>query len=265
MRLHPSVNEIEPVQWQHHAAGQEVDIEARLLTNARWLETGQPSLLMIPGYGEGEWAAQQALKYFTSIGKRATVALVDTSQTPASLEDVTTFAHDFAPQVVSQLQTRGVLPEKATVLGHSMGGGILSLGVQEAPELFGSIGLLEPIGNDTAAQILIQPDQAKRERAFKRRFARVVIGPYMHANPNELLHAGLDISRQLAKDFRPFSHRFRDKIALTAGSDGMPAVIEHAADGNAVAYVLGGKDPLVKPSMILGSIYYHFQTENIPT
>ena len=252
--------ELEPVHWQHQLPGElPTDVTARLLTNANnQLESDRPAVLTVPGYGEGEWAANQALDFFTRLGRPAIVSLVDTTQTPASLADVTAFATDFVPQVVSQLQEREALPAQATVLGHSMGGGLLGIGVQEAPELFGSLAFLEPIGHDTAARIAREPDYERRVRAFKRQFAHVLIGPYPNAGPSELAHAGVAIGSQLKHDLFPRKERrFDHAIRLVQNTDVVPAVYQHAKDGNAIVYIFGSKDPLVKLDMVLDSYFLH--------
>lgn len=143
-----------------------------------------------------------------------------------------------------------------------MGGGILGLGVMEAPELFGSLGFLEPIGHDTALRKLQLPDITSRKRSFKREFAKVVFGPYPGTNPNELLRAGISIGGQLIEDLFPhIEGRFDNKIHLTVTLDAAPSVIRHAEAGNTVVYVLGMRDPLVIPERIIKSLEIHSNSD----
>jgi pimeloyl-ACP methyl ester carboxylesterase len=255
--------ELEPAHWQHQAPRQlPIDVTAQLLSNANAIDTDQPALLIIPGYGEGEWAAKRVLRHFSKLGRKAIVSIADPSQVPASQLDLTTFATHFGAEVAAELQLRDELPTRTLALGHSMGGGLLGLALGEVPELFGPVGFLEPVGHDTAARKQLYPNVDERKRRFKRHFAQVVAGPYPHATPNELFHAGVAIGRQLLGDLLPrYESRFDSMIGLTVTEDAVPAVIAHAKAGNPVAYVLGKNDPLINESMIKWSFAFHGQTE----
>ena len=208
-------------------------------------EPPQSTSLLLPGYGEKEFSAIRAAHFGAAIGQRLLVAVADPKQVGPSVEELGAYASEFAPRVIGELrQTWKIGQKPVQAIGHSMGGGILGLGLAGAPELFGDLGFCQSFGLDTPARMVAEGNAA-RLRTFNRRFARVVLGFYSEPSLKARWHAGHDILGELAYDLHN-GNRFKSKGILSTTQTIMPAVLEHAAAGNKVVITNGVKDPLVR-------------------
>ncbi len=257
MRGNPTTFELDPVVWKHDIPGTSIDITTPVLANAE-PGTTKYDVMLVTGYGEGEWTARRGLDCLRKIGVNAITPLLSVDNIPAEEIHLTSFVSNAVPQVADVLLRDGHTGGQLPAIGHSLGGLYVALGARSAPELIGSIGLNEPVGQNNRELVEMHPDEKERYHKFVARFAKVVRGPYW-VSPLVLARAGLEIFSQIAIDLRdrPYSHRFRTKLSLASGVEATSHVLEHARAGNRVFILLGAKDPLIKPHEVRASIHRH--------
>jgi len=256
----PSAVEIDPIEWRHRARNQSQLVATQVWSNHEAFELDGPhseSLLLFPGLGEREGTINDILAHCSKLGVPALAPLFNIEQVHATKEDLAAFINDFGPKVTDELQRRGHVPIKTRATGHSMGGGVLGAALSEAPELFGDVGFEEPAGHTNAELRRKYPNDALRELVFLKRFGQIVGYPFYEAPVNKKVVAAKELGYQVMRDtvgtFPP-ARRFWNKFAIASSVNPIPNVLSHAAAENGVIYVLGGKDPLIRPKELLLSL-----------
>jgi hypothetical protein len=254
------VAEIDPIQWHHRPDNQNQLVTTRAWSNHPAFDADQPdpfSMLIFPGLGEREGTTKSVLEHCAKLGVPAVAPLFNIEQVRATKKDATTFITDFAPQVTSGLQEQGHVPGKSRTTGHSMGGGLLGSALVEAPELFGDVGFEEPAGHNNTYLRRKYPNDTLRELVFLKRFGQVVSYPFYEAPLRAKMTAAKELGYQMMRDTvvtAPPGRRLWNKFAAASSLDPIPGVVSHAANGNKVAYVLGDKDPLIRPAEVRASL-----------
>jgi pimeloyl-ACP methyl ester carboxylesterase len=262
------------IHWSHTYSGHTDRIRTSLYSNQHLLpDNPNDPIDLVLGYGEKEFSTVKSLEFCAKLGVPAIATVVDMEQVEASTSSVEAYATNFLPTIIPILHEEGILSQPvARIIGHSMGGGILGLGLAEAPELFDSVGFAQSLGMDTSVRKAALPDDTERLKAFTHRFARVVLGLYAEPSVSARLQASHDVLGQLRADSRPRGkHGFRSKADLATNLSAVHTAIEHAGNGHLVVVFTGTKDPLVRTKEVIEAfqtcpdLSEHITTEQITT
>lgn len=256
--------ELEPHDWQFRSGGQIHAYRTRILSNHGRFEEKEPypdSMEIFGGFGEGELSLRIQLDRCAQLGIRAVAPVLDPKQLPLERNHARDFISAFGINMTEAVQQQGASGPKTTAAGHSKGGGGLILALAEQG-LFGDIGLIEPAGASIAALRHKYPDATIAQLVFLKRMGQVVGDPFYADSIQDKLIAGVEIGRQIMHSTfgrMPPGKGIWEQFSLPVSHemDGMPDVLDHAADGNIVAISVGEVDPLIVPSEVSWSIVKH--------
>jgi len=257
-----AVTEEAPVEWGLDVPGYLTQrIDSSILTNHRLFDAERikESLLIVRGYGEQDkWVATRILAGLAILDVPGIVVGVGIDQ-PASSDmlSLESYAHQSIGKILLELQERELTGEKTKAVGHSFGGALVGLSLKEYPELLGDVGFEEPVAHDSAYRKLVEPDDKKRMQQFAGEFFHVLLGPYSGVSISDKLLAAKSIFGQLLRDGSRGDERLHNCFSQAVTLDAMPYVIEHAANGNNVVYVLGSNDPISRELRITQSQIIH--------
>lgn len=251
--------ELDPHSWSVQAGGTKDHYVTEFKNNYNQLglprDARVPSLTFVAGYGELDGSIENLLAFLADQGVPAVAPRITAREIPGDRVRAEGFAHNFGPEAIQAIQDQTDPGEKATAVGHSMGGAFTGMTLREAPELIGNVGLAEAASSNTLEFRRKYPNAAIAEAVFTFRLLRVATNPFYKDTFGDKMMAGKELGTQLGLDalgFPPFK-TMREKFSLPPNNFILPDAMLHAAMGNTVVISQGAKDILIRKKEVEAS------------
>lgn len=220
--------------------GHALEVIVPFHSNLDLARSNHDPVLLLPGYGEGRRIRQDALVLLGQLGVPAISPEIDYTKMPR----ISTLGADLLrvsielPIALADYikQTHGVA--RVDSLSNSLGGAQLGSAVREAGELFGNLGLINPMGINILDGESIEPSTAR----YLWRFTKATA---LHHPPTEKgSHiAGPQVAGEIYRDVK--AKMFWTKLGIANTISVVEALAKHSETNN-VSVLAGEKDRLFR-------------------
>lgn len=253
------------INWQPKIDGQIRDVPIDVLTNDQ-----APDVHFYGGLGEKHLATQAGVNILGELGLKTAGVYLTFDVLEPTRANIQRTIQEAPIAVVQQLNEQAGRPAdtKTKLIGKSQGGGVVFTTASQAPELYGAIGSLAPVGLNRE---FLGSTLDERRQEFYKRLAFINL---LRSEQNPLLHpgnlpAGYELGRQVISDIlaRFEGHsRLKAKVDLAMEMDLADDIKRLVSDHNIRIFV-GEKDPIFKPFEIvqtLGQVGLTDLVETVP-